>query len=165
MVGLGVTDSPASLGTEILKFAAQHPDNNPFSARKQRPENLFSAAEESSIELEAEEQADPAASFFSKFESLLEKFTGKSKPEPKPEPEAAPADATAALRTEFASTLQEFSSATQAALAGLRADVKAQGDRVNAQLAQFKQTLDTTPGEHTPRPAATGGNGHIATDC
>lgn len=52
LVGLAVTDSPASLGTDILSFAAGMGENNPFKGRKQAPDNLFSAAEETSIEFE-----------------------------------------------------------------------------------------------------------------
>lgn len=51
LVGLAVTDSPASLGTEMLSFAAGAKDN-PFEAKKLRPENLFSAAQETKFEFE-----------------------------------------------------------------------------------------------------------------
>ncbi|WP_180060611.1 GPO family capsid scaffolding protein [Acinetobacter sp. YH12135] len=51
LIGLAVTDSPASLGTEMLQFAAGA-QVNPLNDRKQRPENLFSAATEVSIEFE-----------------------------------------------------------------------------------------------------------------
>src|SRR5690606_27996426 len=37
-MGLGVTDTPASLGTEMLTFAAQNPDASPLKARKQHPD-------------------------------------------------------------------------------------------------------------------------------
>lgn len=58
LVGIAVTDSPASLGTEMLKFAAGQGENNPLASRKQRPENLFSSALETTIEL-SEEQDQP----------------------------------------------------------------------------------------------------------
>lgn len=51
LVGLAVTDSPASLGTEMLSFAAGA-NENPLAAKKLRPENLFSAAQETSFEFE-----------------------------------------------------------------------------------------------------------------
>lgn len=51
LIGLAVTDSPASLGTEMLQFAAGA-QVNPLNDRKQRPENLFSAASEASLEFE-----------------------------------------------------------------------------------------------------------------
>ncbi|MBJ9373696.1 MULTISPECIES: GPO family capsid scaffolding protein [Acinetobacter] len=51
LVGLAVTDSPASLGTEMLSFASGAADN-PLKAKKLRPENLFSAAQETKFEFE-----------------------------------------------------------------------------------------------------------------
>jgi hypothetical protein len=41
LMGLGVTDTPASLGTEMLAFSAQHPDAGPLKARKQSQDQLF----------------------------------------------------------------------------------------------------------------------------
>ncbi|MGF7190676.1 hypothetical protein JOE11_003727 [Robbsia andropogonis] len=52
LVGLAVTDSPASLGTDILTFAAQHPDASPFAKRKRSRDNLFSIATEAEIVFE-----------------------------------------------------------------------------------------------------------------
>ena len=54
-VGLAITDSPASLGTEALKFSAQ----SGLATRKQHKDNLFSAAEEATIEFE--EVTEPPA--------------------------------------------------------------------------------------------------------
>lgn len=51
LIGLAVTDSPASLGTEMLAFAAGA-KVNPLADKKQRPENLFTAAEETQFEFE-----------------------------------------------------------------------------------------------------------------
>lgn len=51
LVGLAATDDPASLGTEMLQFSASA-KSNPLASRKQNPENLFTAAEETLIEWE-----------------------------------------------------------------------------------------------------------------
>lgn len=45
LVGLAVTDSPASLGTEMLQFAATA-QVNPLAHKKQKADNLFAAAVE-----------------------------------------------------------------------------------------------------------------------
>lgn len=45
LVGLAVTDSPASLGTEMLQFAAKA-QVNPLANKKQKADNLFTAAVE-----------------------------------------------------------------------------------------------------------------------
>lgn len=42
--GLAVTDSPASLGTEMLSFSRTAGEKSPLAARKQKPDNLFSEA-------------------------------------------------------------------------------------------------------------------------
>lgn len=44
LVGMGITDSPASLGTEMLRFSASSESGAPLSARKQNPHNIFTAA-------------------------------------------------------------------------------------------------------------------------
>lgn len=54
LVGLAVTDSPASLGTEMLEFAAKNPQATPLAGRKQNPDNLFSASHEVAFEFEDE---------------------------------------------------------------------------------------------------------------
>jgi hypothetical protein len=59
LVGLAVTDSPASLGTEMLAFSASAPIN-PLAARKLAPENLFSVALETLIELQPDEPERPS---------------------------------------------------------------------------------------------------------
>lgn len=57
LMGLAVTDTPASLGTEMLNFTATNPAGSPLTARKLRPENHFSAGAETVIEFEEVEEA------------------------------------------------------------------------------------------------------------
>ncbi|MEZ0150108.1 MAG: GPO family capsid scaffolding protein [Candidatus Reddybacter sp.] len=81
MRGLGITDSPASLGTEALKFSAQHPQAaDALNAKKQKPENLFSSAELVTIEMETGDNPganssgngdDEKTGLFSKVKDLL----------------------------------------------------------------------------------------------
>lgn len=58
LVGLAATDDPASLGTEMLQFSASA-KSNPLAGRKQSPENLFTAAEETLIEWEEVQGENP----------------------------------------------------------------------------------------------------------
>lgn len=53
LVGLAVTDDPASLGTEMLQFSAGA-NHNPLNGRKNKPENLFSEAIEAHLEFSEE---------------------------------------------------------------------------------------------------------------
>lgn len=73
LVGLAVTDNPASLGTEMLQFAA-HANHNPFSERKHNAENLFSECVAVDFEFSEEPESEP--SLFDKVKTLL---TGKNK--------------------------------------------------------------------------------------
>jgi hypothetical protein len=59
LVGLAVTDDPASLGTEMLEFSATA-KHNPLSARKADPDNLFTAAEEVTLEFSEVEDDKPS---------------------------------------------------------------------------------------------------------
>ena len=73
LIGLAVTDSPASLGTEMLQFASGA-KVNPFSDKKQRPENLFSAAQEVSLVFEeVKEQQSYSAGLLDKVKKLFSK--------------------------------------------------------------------------------------------
>ncbi|MBN6079883.1 GPO family capsid scaffolding protein [Aggregatibacter actinomycetemcomitans] len=72
LVGLAVTDTPASLGTEMLQFSA-HAHANPLNSRKEKADNLFTAAIETALEFEevAPEQEKP--NFFTKIKALFGK--------------------------------------------------------------------------------------------
>lgn len=70
LVGLAATDDPASLGTEMLQFSASA-KSNPLAGRKQSPENLFTAAEETLIEWE--EVQDDKPSLFARVTAMFAK--------------------------------------------------------------------------------------------
>lgn len=65
LVGLAVTDSPASLGTEMLQFAATA-KQNPFMGRKQHPDNVIGVAT-----LQEDFNFEPST-----FENILDKVKG-----------------------------------------------------------------------------------------
>ncbi|MCR4458435.1 MULTISPECIES: GPO family capsid scaffolding protein [Pseudescherichia] len=68
LVGMAVTDDPASLGTEMLQFSA-NAEANPLARRKQDRDNLFTAAEETLFEFEDLPEEKP--SFFASIKALL----------------------------------------------------------------------------------------------
>ena len=73
LVGMAVTDNPASLGTDYMRFCAQNPTASPLAARHSAPGCVFTAAEEivlSFAEQSAEGQ-ESGAQFFSKISTLL----------------------------------------------------------------------------------------------
>ncbi|WP_095159195.1 GPO family capsid scaffolding protein [Pseudomonas sp. Irchel 3E13] len=73
LVGLAVTDTPASLGTEALSFSAQH---GTMKNRKQHEDNLFTAAEETALEFE--EVTDSESKVVGLFNRVMDAL-GKSK--------------------------------------------------------------------------------------
>lgn len=157
LMGLGITDSPASLGTEILAFAAQNPDANPFAARKQAKDNVFTAAELAEIEFEDETPAGPSL-----FARVKEMLAGKSKTDDErysdvtravEEIATATSDATGQVETlsrDFGALREELATATREA---------------KEQIEELSRRVDTTPNNDPPRPPATGPTGGVVTDC
>ncbi|OBX48470.1 GPO family capsid scaffolding protein [Haemophilus haemolyticus] len=71
LVGLAVTDNPASLGTEMLVFSAGA-SANPLNNRKEKAENLFTAAIETELDFEGW-NGDEHQSVFAKIKALFSK--------------------------------------------------------------------------------------------
>lgn len=71
LVGLAVTDNPASLGTEMLVFSAGA-SANPLNNRKEKAENLFTAAIETELDFEGWNGSDHP-SIFTNIKSLFAK--------------------------------------------------------------------------------------------
>ncbi|WP_114153446.1 GPO family capsid scaffolding protein [Chromobacterium haemolyticum] len=154
LVGLAATDSPASLGTEMLKFCAGA-QINPLAHRKQSPENLFTAAIECSLEFE-DDSASALAGFSDKIKGVLGKFSKRQS--------ADTAELSAAVQTIAESQgelLEQFSGVARADdVAQLRQEygqLKTAHDALVAKLS----SQPTTPARTT----ATGGAAEIVTDC
>ncbi|HEX2794717.1 MAG TPA: GPO family capsid scaffolding protein [Croceicoccus sp.] len=173
LMGLAVTDSPASLGTEMLQFCATQGDNSPLAGRKLDAANLFSAAIEADIEMEGETvvpaaSADPTG-IFAKIGALVEKLTAGQASAPVVEQPAqpagdppAPAAAAANGVAELATQVGALASIVQTSFADLRASQ----DKTQAELAALTGKVAQIPDPaFTRRPPATGGNGVAKTDC
>lgn len=158
--GLAVTDTPASLGTEMLTFSAQHPDANPLKARKRDPENLFSEAIE--IDLEFEEVPDTEGKVAGLFSRVMEAL-GKSKDK------AVKDDA---HFTELAEAIEALASHAKEQGEAFSQEVVARNDLVtqvskltedfNALIKRLSNTQDHTQKD---RPSVPGGSGRDLTDC
>jgi hypothetical protein len=158
LVGLAVTDSPASLGTEVLSFAAQHPESNPFAARKQSPGNLFTAAEETALEFEDVPQPEPEGIKLSDtVKNLLKRFSTKTTGDDARFTELN--DAVDILATYANSSADQFA-AEKTRVDTLEAALKKTTD----DFAAFRQQVESTDANHSHRPAATGGDGLVETD-
>lgn len=162
LVGLAVTDDPASLGTEILSFSASA-TVNPLTSRKQAKGNLFTAAEETPIEFY--EEADPAPSLMARISAM---FSANKKGN-----DTQAADIHAAV-TLIAEQLHSSSEATATQLTALE---KKFSDRLDAleqetttgrdEVTALTQQLEQTDGNYNRRPRASGGDGKasVETDC
>lgn len=67
-VGLAITDTPAALGVEMLKFSIEQGANSPLAGRKAKPENLIVEANEVHLSFEAAKPSilDTVKGLFSK---------------------------------------------------------------------------------------------------
>lgn len=164
LMGVALTDSPASIATDRLAFNRSLP--GALALKADKPDQAFA--------LEFADQADPAASpaadsFLGKLGGLLDGFAAKfgggtQAPAPAaPAPASDPAFDFAALRPLLAEMGENFNSA----LTALRTEAAAQADQVALQIKAIETRLEGKPAEgYAARPAATGGNGDRAkTDC
>lgn len=150
LVGLAFTDTPASIGTEKLKFSSRAPGT------------VFASSPEAvSIEFEAaplgESKVEGAIAGF--FTALASKFKAAEPEEPKeePKPEAAN-DNFAAFATQMGETVA----------ASIAAAMKPTNDAVTTlqgEFATLKGKLEKTPEQGFQRQLATGGGNSVLTDC
>ena len=163
LVGLAVTDSPASLGTDMLAFSATAPVN-PLAARKQSPENLFTAATETAIEFEEQEEKP---SLFSKVFGLLQKSKGKNQADFSDVHKAVETVAQAVVDSdkERENDKSEFSNQLNALSEKLEAKTQA-FDGLTQEFSQLKAKLGEEPeSQFRQRTPATGGDTVVKTDC
>lgn len=166
LVGLAVTDSPASLGTEMLQFAATQGDKSPLRGRKLDAGNLFSAAEEFQLEL-AGESDDPATGLIGKLAAFFDGLTTRqAEPAPAPAVPAAQADADA---NAFTALTQAMSQAVTELATSFQSFAQASNQRaaaIEGQVAEIAATLERTPATaFAQRQPATGGDNRVRTDC
>lgn len=163
LVGLAVTDSPASLGTEMLQFSASA-KANPLSDRKQRPENLFTAALETELDFAEEtggESGNDAEepSLFDKVKALFTKHR------------EAGAAKFADFKKDLENTLGLFVTEAQELRSDLDknqeqySQLKKDHDTLEQQFNELKTQLEKSPHNHSQRPPATGGDNATLTDC
>jgi hypothetical protein len=161
LVGLALTDSPASLATEALKF----------STRADEKKDHLLAVDDAGFTIEftdaggGDEELKLAGSFFKKLLSGL--MAGGSEtvittPAPQPVTPPAPADQFTALATAME---QGFTKLTEVQ-ASVAAKQEARIGALSQELATLKGELEKTPvRKFNARPAATGGGDTVLADC
>lgn len=162
IVGLAVTDSPASLGTDVLAFSAQKPESSPFKDRHYSATSMFTEALEA--ELEFEEFVEPenkVAGLFKRVSDLISKSKDKTVKD-----DAQFSDLTAAVEA-----LAGHAGDQAKAFAAEQTERKALADTVAtlsaAQADLLKRLGNTQDHNQHQRPLATGGDQSslVKTDC
>ena len=148
LIGLGVTDTPASLGTEALQFSA---------GRKQSPENIFTAGVEITLEFEEEAPAQDAGKLAEFVKRQLAKFTAGSTADKEKFSDIT--GAVEALTAHVVTTGDNY-----AAAVGRIGTLETQLQETKTELAAFKKLMDEQERPREKRPPATGGNGGTQTD-
>ncbi|WP_315807472.1 GPO family capsid scaffolding protein [Pseudomonas sp. C9-3] len=158
LVGLAVTDSPASLGTDILAFAMEKPDTNPFSARHYSATSMYTEAVEIELTFEEVEPDKPGigVQLLNKVKDLL-----KTKQTSDDQNFTQIGQAVEAVAEHVKDLPDQFSK-----LEKKHSDLTTEFTKLSDDYQALKQKLDDTPDPHQPkRPPATGGDQQIATDC
>ncbi|WP_429216036.1 GPO family capsid scaffolding protein [Aeromonas veronii] len=161
LVGLAVTDSPASLGTEYLQFCAGAGANSPLAARKQKQANLFSSAIEAEIEFT--EEGDKGSSLLEKVKGMFTRRDQASGEQFADVHQAVEAVATEVTNleektkgkfNELANTVNELKSAV------------AKNSELEKAFNELKTSLERQEDFSHKRDPATGGDGtSVTTDC
>lgn len=165
LVGLAVTDSPASLGTEMLQFRTKLDGNSPL---RLDATHQFTPALETSVDLIDDRQVDPDPT--GAFASVRKFFDGlvasaPAAPAPAPaagDPAPAPAAAIDPNFTALAGVVGQLATTVQGFITQQQQD----NDALRTDLADLKTKLEAAPAPgFTARPLATGGQSGAKTDC
>lgn len=158
IVGLAVTDSPASLGTDVLAFSAQKPEASPFKDRHYSETSMFTE----SIEVEGltfeevEDKPGVGAKLLNSVKALL---SGKQAKDD--EQFAQVAEAVEAVAEHVKDLPEKFAS-----LESKQGEQDTQLAQFSKDLDELKQQLSRTPdSQQRKRPVVTGGDQVEVTDC
>ncbi|HDT5235919.1 TPA: GPO family capsid scaffolding protein [Klebsiella pneumoniae subsp. pneumoniae] len=163
LVGLAVTDDPASLGTEYLEFC-RGAKFNPLNRFKAAPGNLISVATLAELEFE-----DLPENVFSALSDKVKSIFSRKQASD----DARFQDVHEAVTT-VSEHVQENLTATgqrlaelENAFATLKQDVTSKADQTRQAFSQLKTSLDNTESTTQPRrKLSTGGGGdELLTDC
>jgi hypothetical protein len=157
IVGLAVTDSPASLGTDVLTFAAQKPEGSPFKDRHYSATSMFTETIETELTFEEiEDKPSLGAQLFGKVQTLLGGKQAKDDAEFTQISQAVEAVA------EHVKDLPDQLAAEKKFSAGLNTRL----DQLSKDFNELKTKLSTTQ-DHSQktRPPVTGGDNSLVTDC
>lgn len=164
--GLAVTDSPASLGPEMLQFVAGQRENgaDPFLSRRLKPDSCFTAALETAIEFEeVAAPATEASGLLAAATAFFKQFSDAKPAEPKQDDEKPkPANDNDVRFAAIGEGLGKMTAAIEAMGTSFAAEI----GTLKTDLAGVKLSIATTPAPgQQQRAPATGGANSFTTDC
>ncbi|MCL2345514.1 MAG: GPO family capsid scaffolding protein [Desulfobulbus sp.] len=161
LTGLALTDTPAALGTQAMKFSTFHEGEgleHRALAQETRMEFLPGEPPKSPP---GKPEGESGEGLLARLFALLSGKPGDGEhattPPPPPPPQAGKAEFTAAILEAFA--------AEQIKLAAESARLKAEGEALKAKVAALEATLSRQDASGPQRPPAPGGANTIKTDC
>ncbi|WP_406908448.1 GPO family capsid scaffolding protein [Citrobacter freundii] len=163
LVGLAVTDDPASLGTEYLEFC-RNAKHNPLNRFKANPENLISAA--TLAELEFEDQ--PETVFTALTDKVKAIFSRKQVSDDARMNDVHEAVTAVSEHVQTNLTAQDKRlSDMETALAAFKQELTGKVEETSQAFSALKTTLDKTESFSQPRrtKASGGGGDELLTDC
>ncbi|HBW9711606.1 GPO family capsid scaffolding protein [Klebsiella pneumoniae] len=147
IVGLAMTDTPASLGTERLKFATQQRASVLAFNNQQAEPPMFSEAIEAEVIELAAQRSDEGAKWYSRVMGIISK--GQKTDDQRFSQMHQVVEAVAQSQSD---QLDRFSTIEQE-----RQQDKAAIEKLTTDLAALRQQLEGTDGSYSQRPAAGGG--------
>ncbi|MHA7937604.1 GPO family capsid scaffolding protein [Enterobacter roggenkampii] len=151
LVGLAVTDDPASLGTEMLQFSAGAA-HSPLASRKLDAANLFTAAEETLIEFEDETEKP---NLFTRVKELL---TRKSADDKAKFADVHQAVEAVAQEHQTLSATVEGLGTSQTGFSARLDEMQQAIESGRAELVSLREKLSAEDSRSDRRPTGTGGN-------
>ncbi|EPO5730138.1 TPA: GPO family capsid scaffolding protein [Klebsiella oxytoca] len=148
VVGLAMTDTPASLGTERLKFAAQQRASVMAFNNQQGEAPMFTEALEAEVIELAAQRSDEGKQWFNRVMGILGK--GQKTDDQRFGQVRQAVEAVAQSQVDLG---EQFSTAEQE-----RQQDKAAIQKLTTELAALRQQLEGTDGNFSQRPAAGGGD-------
>lgn len=166
LIGLAVTDDPASLGTEMLQFSASA-GSNPLANRKQHPDNLFTVATETVIEFEDVADAKPA--LFTRIKAMFSKQQQTDAARFSDVHQAVELIATEQqdLSARIETALSEQADSLKSHFSSALSEEVAKREQLQADFTELQQQLSREDGRQQvrPRTQGNGSGGEVRTDC
>lgn len=168
LVGLGVTDSPASLATEVLEFCAANPASNFLQQRKLRPENMFTAACEFDAKFDDDSGGEAVSALRQMFAQAFGGIFAKPAQPPATPAPTAPATDGAAVQlfaTQTLAAIEQLAQQGAQTRADYARDIAQLRTDLDSKIAEFRSLMDRTTAPGQTRPVAPGGTDRARTDC